>query len=125
VDKLAIQDGRAMCVWREQVYQDDDLHLIVEREPPSKEEVCEGLESSEEGEDNPVHHPLHILFDVLGPDCLVAGVGGIEGSQAQGDHSGQQVRDHCKVSGSGQHYRTHKRPLSSEAGGSLKKCYQA
>ena len=34
VDELAIQDGRAMCVWREQVYQDDDLHLIVEREPP-------------------------------------------------------------------------------------------
>jgi len=87
-----------MCVWREQVYQDNDLHLIVEREPPSKEEVCEGLESSEEGEDNPVHHPLHILFDVLGPDRLVAGVGWVKSAQAQGDHPGEEVRDHCKAS---------------------------
>ena len=35
------------------------------------------------------------LFDVLGPDRLVAGVGRIESSQAQGDHPGEQVRNHC------------------------------
>ena len=38
------------------------------------------------------------LFDVLGPDSLVAGIGRVEGTQAQGDHPGEQVRDHCETS---------------------------
>ena len=38
------------------------------------------------------------LFDVLGPDCLVTGVGRVEGAQAQGDHPGEQVRDHRQAS---------------------------
>ena len=38
------------------------------------------------------------LFDVLGPDRLVAGVGWVKSAQAQGDHPGEEVRDHCKAS---------------------------
>jgi len=98
MDKLAIEDGGAVSVRGEKVDQHDDLHLVVEGEPPGKEEVCEGLHGGEECKHNPVHHPLDILFDVLGPDRLVAGIGRVEGTQAQGDDPGEQVRDHCEIS---------------------------
>ena len=35
MDELAIEDGGAVSVRREQVDQHDDLHLVVEREPPA------------------------------------------------------------------------------------------
>ena len=102
-----------------------NIHLVAGLKLPGKEEVCEGLHGGEECKHNPVHHPLDIpwrvhhskswiiflvcgfcflrtffvsLFDVLGPDCLVAGIGRVEGTQAQGDDPGEQVRDHCKTS---------------------------
>ena len=37
----------------------------------------------------------HSLFDILGPDCLVAGIGRVKSAQAQRYHTGEQVRDHC------------------------------
>ena len=34
MDKLAIEDGGAVSVRGEEVDQHDDLHLVVQREPP-------------------------------------------------------------------------------------------
>lgn len=34
--------------------------LVIEGEPEADEEVGEGLEASEEGEHNPVHHPFYL-----------------------------------------------------------------
>ena len=81
MDKLAIEDGGAVSVGGEKVDQHDDLHLVVEGEPPvgqgcldihlvaglklpGKEEVCEGLHGGEECKHNPVHHPLDIPWRV-------------------------------------------------------------
>jgi hypothetical protein len=45
---------------REEPYEDADLQLVIEGEPEGQEKVAKGLHRCEEGEDNPVHHPLHV-----------------------------------------------------------------
>ena len=65
------------------------------------------------------------LFDVLGPDCLVAGIGRVEGTQAQGDDPGEQVRDHCETRTSSHRGQKRlpmppKKPLMAEVKGSAK-----
>ena len=89
---------------RQQPDNKDHFDLVVEGEPRD-ENVSERLDAREEGENNPVHHPLdlkertnlitnrqitaisntHIFLDIPCADCFVRGVGGVEDPKEQSE----------------------------------------
>ena len=79
---LLVEEAGAARRGRQHPQYEQDLDLVVEREP-GEEDVGERLQRGEQREHDPVHHPLDVLAHVLVLDGLVAAVGRVQRAQNQ------------------------------------------
>lgn len=105
MNELPVQRRTALCRRRQQPNDQDHFHLIVEGEP-GEENVRECFYAREEGEHDPVHHPLdlkeieiidlsrssidirqtYVFLHIARPYCLIRGVGGVKDAKEQSEN---------------------------------------
>jgi len=65
--------------------------------PKRNENISHSFDAKEQRENDPVHHPLDVLANILGLDTFVGPVGRIERAHGQDDKAGNQGRHHFLI----------------------------